>query len=234
VLPKNVVLVAAGNREGDKGVTYRMPAPLANRFVHLEMKVDWDDYSFWATENRIHKDVVGYLTFSKKDLYDFDPKSSSRAFATPRSWTFVSELLEDDDCDDNTLTDLISGAVGEGLAIKFMAHRKVSSKMPDPTDILNGKVKKMESKEISAMYSLAVSLCYELKDSSDKKAKNWNKQVNNFFSFIMENFETELVIMSTKLALTQYQLPLDPDEIDCFDDFHAKFGKYISAATERK
>ena len=84
------------------------------------------------------------------------------------------------------------------------------------------------------MYSLAVSLCYELKDSSDKKAKNWNKQVNNFFSFIMENFETELVIMSTKLALTLYQLPLDPDEIDCFDDFHAKFGKYISAATERK
>ena len=233
-LPDNVYIVAAGNREADKGVTYRMPAPLANRFIHLEMKVDWDDYSFWATENRIHKDVVGFLTFSKKDLYDFDPKSSSRAFATPRSWTFVSELLEDDDCDDSTLTDLISGAVGEGLAIKFMAHRKVASKMPDPTDILSGKVKKMETKEISAMYSLAVSLCYELKDSADKKVKTWNKQVNNFFTFIMDNFETELVIMSTKLALTQYQLPLDPDEIECFDDFHAKFGKYISAATERK
>ena len=233
-LPDNVYIVAAGNREADKGVTYRMPAPLANRFIHLEMKVDWDDYSFWATENRIHKDVVGFLTFSKKDLYDFDPKSSSRAFATPRSWTFVSELLEDDDCDDSTLTDLISGAVGEGLAIKFMAHRKVASKMPDPSDILSGKVKKMETKEISAMYSLAVSLCYELKDSAEKKTKTWNKQVNNFFSFIMDNFETELVIMSTKLALTQYQLPLDPDEIECFDDFHAKFGKYISAATERK
>ena len=106
--------------------------------------------------------------------------------------------------------------------------------MPDPSDILSGKVKKMETKEISAMYSLAVSLCYELKDSADKKAKTWNKQVNNFFTFIMDNFETELVIMSTKLALTQYQLPLDPDEIECFDDFHAKFGKYISAATERK
>ena len=233
-LPDNVLIVAAGNREADKGVTYRMPAPLANCFLHLEMRVDWEDYSFWATENRIHKDVVGFLTFSKKDLYDFDPKSSSRAFATPRSWTFVSELLEDDDTDENTLTDLISGAVGEGLAIKFMAHRKVASKMPNPTDILTGKVKKMDSKEISAMYSLAVSLCYELKDSSDKNAKNWNDQVNCFFEFIMNNFETELVIMSTKLALTQYNLPLDPDEIKCFDDFHAKFGKYISAATEKR
>lgn len=233
-LPDNVLIVAAGNRESDKGVTFRMPAPLANRFVHLEMAVNWDDWFSWATENRIHKDVVGFLTFSKKDLYDFDPKSPSRSFATPRSWQFVSDLLIDDDGDEDTLTDLTAGAVGEGLAIKFMAHRKVASKLPDPTDILKGKVKKMESKEISAMYSLTVSLCYELKDACDKKAKDWNDQVNCFFQFIMDNFETELVIMGTKLALTQYQLPLDPDEIKCFDEFHAKFGKYIAAATERR
>jgi hypothetical protein len=91
----------------------------------------------------------------------------------------------------------------------------------------------MESKEISAMDSLTVSLCYELKDACDKNAKDWNKQVNYFFKFMMDNFETELVIMGTKLALSTYKLPLDPDEIACFDDFHAKFGKYIAAATEK-
>jgi hypothetical protein len=233
-LPDNVLIVAAGNREADKGVTYRMPAPLANRFIHLEMKVDFDDWFDWATTNRIHKDVAGFLQFSKKDLYDFDPKSNSRSFATPRSWTFVSDLLADDDGDENTLADLISGGVGEGLAIKFMAHRKVSGKLPNPSDILKGKVKKMETKEISAMYSLTVSLCYELKDAADKNAKDWNNQVNCFFEFMMNNFETELVVMGTKLALTQYQLPLDPDEITCFDAFHAKYGKYISQATERR
>ena len=233
-LPDNVFIVAAGNREADKGVTSRLPAPWANRFVHMEMRVDWDDYFAWATENRVHKDVVGFLTFSKKDLYDFDPRSSSKAFATPRSWAFVSELLFDDDEDENTLTDLVSGAVGEGLAIKFMAHRKIASKLPDPTQILKGKVKKMDTKEISAMYSLTVSLCYELKDASDKNDKDFNDKVNCFFQFMMDNFETELVVMGTKLALTQYQLPLDPDEIKCFDDFHAKFGKYIAAATDKR
>jgi hypothetical protein len=232
-LPDNVVMVAAGNRETDKGVTYRMPAPLANRFVHLEMQVDWDDWFDWAADNRIHKDVLGFLTFSKKDLYDFDPKSSSRAFATPRSWCFVSELLTDDDTDADTLSDLTSGSIGEGLAVKFMAHRKIASKMPAPTDILSGKVTKMESKEISAMYSLTVSLCYELKEACDKKANDWNNQVNHFFNFIMNNFETELVIMGTKMALSTYKLPLDPDEIDCFDEFHSKFGKYIAQATEK-
>jgi hypothetical protein len=228
-LPDNVVIVAAGNREADKGVTYRMPAPLANRFVHLELAVSFDDWFQWAADNKIHKDVVGYLTFAKKDLYDFDPKSSSRSFATPRSWSFVSELLEDE-LDENTTTDLVSGAVGEGLAVKFMAHRKVASSMPNPTDILAGKVKEMNTKEISAMYSLTVSLCYELKEASDKNDKKFDDKVNNFLRFAMDNFDTELVVMGIKLALTQYQLPIDPDEVDCFDEFHDRFGKYIKAA----
>ena len=228
-LPDNVVIVAAGNRETDKGVTYRMPAPLANRFVHLEMAVSFDDWFQWATDNKIHKDVVGYLQFSKKDLYDFDPKSPSRSFATPRSWSFVSELLEDDD-DENTTTDLVSGAVGEGLAVKFMAHRKVAASMPNPTDILEGKVTELKEKEISAMYSLTISLCYELKEACDKNDKEFDSKVNNFLKFAMQNFETEMVVMGVRLAITQYALPIDPDEVECFDEFHDKFGKYIAAA----
>ena len=228
-LPDNVMIVAAGNREADKGVTYRMPAPLANRFIHLELAVNFDDWFQWSVTNNINTDVVGYLTFAKKDLYDFDPKSLSRSFATPRSWSFVSELL-DDDLDEATTTDLVAGAVGEGLAVKFMAHRKVAGMMPNPSDILSGKVKEMKSKEISAMYSLTVSLCYELKEASDKNDKKFDDKVNNFLRFSMDNFDTELVVMGIKLALTQYSLPIDPDEVECFDEFHERYGKYIKAA----
>ena len=230
-LPDNVLIIAAGNRDADKGVTYRMPAPLANRFVHLELTVDFSDWFDWAVQNKIHKDVVGFLNFSKKDLYDFDPKSSSRSFATPRSWSFVSELL-DDGLDESTTTDLVAGTVGEGLAVKFMAHRKVASKMPNPSDILDGKVKELKTKEISATYSLTVSLCYELKEASDKGDKKFDDKVNNFLRFSMDNFETELVVMGIKLALTQYGLPIDPDEVECFDEFHERFGKYIQAAQQ--
>lgn len=228
-LPDNVIIVAAGNREADKGVTYRMPAPLANRFIHLEMAVNFDDWFEWAVSNKINTDVVGYLQFAKQDLYDFDPKSSSRSFATPRSWSFVSELL-DDDIDELTTTDLVAGAVGEGLAVKFMAHRKVAANMPNPSDILLGKVKELKTDEISAKYSLTVSLCYELKEASDANDKKFDSKVNNFLRFAMDNFETELVVMGIKLALTQYALPIDPDEVECFDEFHDKYGKYIKAA----
>lgn len=229
-LPKNVSIVAAGNRDGDKGVTYRMPAPLANRFLHLELRTDYDDWLVWATANKIHEQVVGYIGFAKQDLYDYDPRSASRSFATPRSWSFVSELLTDDDLSENTLTDLVSGAIGEGLAVKFMAHRKVAKQMPNPEDILSGKVTKCGIKEISAMYSLTISLCYEMQAAHQKKVPNWNAQADFFFGFIMDNFPTELVVMGAKIALTNYQLPFDASKLKNFDRFHKQFGKFVVAA----
>jgi hypothetical protein len=232
VLPKGVSIVAAGNRDTDKGVTYRMPSPLANRFLHLELRVDYEDWQQWAVINRVHEQVVGYLGFAKQDLYDFDPKGASRAFATPRSWSFVSDLLKDDDLAEHTLTDLIAGAVGEGLAVKFMAHRKVAKQMPKPEDILSGKIKKSDIKEISAMYSLSTSMCYELQTAHQKKVANWDAMADNFFGFMMDNFTTEIVVMGAKVALTNYQLPFDASKLKNFDRFHEKYGKFIIQAME--
>ena len=232
-LPKNVVMVAAGNRESDKGVTYRMPTPLANRFLHQEMKVDFASWQEWAVTHKVHKDVVGYLSFAKQDLYDFDSKSSSRAFATPRTWSFVSELLEEDDSDDNTLTNLIAGTVGEGLAVKFMAHRKIAGRMPQPEDILSGKVTTLDVKEVSAMYSLVISMCYELKAAVENKveSKKFHEMADNFLGYMMKNFETELTVMGARIALTTYDLPFLPTKLKNFDEFHQRFGKYILQAS---
>lgn len=232
-LPDNVVIVAAGNRDSDKGVTYRMPMPLANRFLHLEMRSDFASWQRWAVTNRIHKDVVGYLSFAKNDLYDFNAVSSSRAFATPRSWTFVSQLLaEENSLDSDTLFNLVAGAVGDGLATKFVAHRKFAGKLPKPADILSGKVTDLQVDEISAMYSLTVSMCYELKDALDNdvdRAK-FHEMADNFFAYMMKNFETELVVMGAKIALKTYRLPIEPSQLKTFDTFYKKYGKYIVEA----
>jgi hypothetical protein len=234
-LPDNVVVIAAGNRESDKGVSYRMPSPLANRFVHLEVRKDFDSWFQWAVHNNIHKDVVGYISYAKQDLMEFDPKSASRAFATPRSWSFVSQFLNDSEATDAELTDLIAGTVGEGLAVKFMAHRKVAGQMPNPADVLAGKVKELKVKEVSAMYSLTISMCYELQEQYKKlgkdKISDWHTQADNFLSFMMENFTTELVVMGARVALTTYNLPMVPGKMKNFDEFHKRFGKYIIAAS---
>jgi AAA domain (dynein-related subfamily) len=232
-LPPGVSVVAAGNRDGDKGVTYRMPAPLANRMIHLEVKHDFEDWLEWAVTNKIHEQVVGYISHAKGDLYDFDPKSASRAFATPRSWSFVSKLLGSDDLDDKSLTDLIAGAVGEGIAIKFMAHRKVAKQMPKAEDVLSGKVKKFDIKEISAMYSVTISLCYELQTAFQKKSDKFNEMSDYFFGFLMDNFPTEIVVMGAKTAIASYGLPFNSTKLKNFDRFFNNYGKYVITALEK-
>jgi hypothetical protein len=235
-LPDNVVLIAAGNRETDKGVTYKMPKPLANRFLHVTLDVNFDDWMMWATENRVHSDVVGYLAFAKSDLYAFDPRSPDQAFATPRTWTFVSELLEDDEDDapltDSQLTDLVAGTVGEGMAIKFMNHREHSGKLPNPTDVLSGKVTDLKVKEVSAQYTLTVNLCYELAEAyknlrKAKKLDKWHKMADFFFGFMMENFQTEMVVLGAKVALSNYNLPFDTKKLKTFKEFYNRYGQLI-------
>ena len=236
VLPDNVVIVAAGNRESDKGVTYRMPMPLANRFIHVEMRPDFNSWQDWAVDKSIHKDVVGYLSFAKQDLYDFDSKSASKAFATPRSWSFVSDLLADESLDEETLFTLVAGAVGEGLAAKFKTHRKFVGKMPQPADILSGKVTDLAVKEISAMYALTTGMCYELRDaknSKDVSKDQLTEMMGNFLAFMMANFETELVIMGSKIAIKTYQIPIDTSKLKNFNEFYQKYGKFIKDASQR-
>jgi hypothetical protein len=235
-LPSNVVIAAAGNRESDKGVSYRMPKPLANRFLHYEIRVDFQDWQNWAIGNGIHPDVVGYLTFSKGDLHKFDPSSTDRSFATPRSWSFVSELL--DDCasfNPEEITDMVSGAVGEGVALKFNAHRAVSSLLPDPTLILKGKITDLKTREISAMYSLATSLSYELKTQYDVigreiQQEDFNEMLDNMLGFCMKHFDPEMSIMSIRVLATQYNMKLPLRKLKNGMAFFEKYGDLVLAA----
>ena len=238
VLPKNTKIVAAGNRETDRGVTYRMPAPLANRFRHVNMAVDFGDWLTWALMNNVHEDVVGYLSYAKQDLFDFDPKTSSQAFATPRSWSYVSEMLNVDSFNDANVSEQkaeIAGAVGEGMAGKFIEHRRIAGKLPNPQDVMSGKVKKLNeeiSKEISAKYSLIVGLTYEIAElhKEDKGGKEFKSAFNNACRFAYDNVEPEMVVLLFKTIMTDYKIKFnirtDLDK-DVYKVFAERYTKYI-------
>lgn len=234
-LPDNVVIIAAGNRETDKGVTYRMPAPLTNRFVHFEMRVDYDSWLNWAIQHNIHSDVIGYLSQHKMDLFDFAPNSSSRSFATPRSWTFVSEILGES-MSDKQIVDIISGTVGEGIAHKFIGHRKWSGQLPTASDVVEGKVTDLKVSEISAVYTLMINICYELKNRVDaangKGDDKWHSYVDNMLRYILDNMNAELIIMAMRTAAMTYKLPIAPHKLKNFAEFNSKYGKYILDAVQ--
>jgi len=238
VLPENCVIIAAGNRETDKGITFRMPTPIANRFVHIEMEANFDDWLQVALNANYDKDVVGYLTAFKHELFSFDAGSASRGFQTPRSWEFVSRIMDGANAlPGQVLTGLITGAIGDGQAMKFLEHRKNAEHMPNPSDVLAGTVKQLKRNDVSLCYALTTALCYELRDRwteatregkpKDEVRTAWLKQANNFIDFMMKNFGPEVTVMGAKTALSVFKLPFDPKKMPAFEEFTKKFKDMI-------
>ena len=184
VLPKNVRIVAAGNRESDKGVTYRMPTPLANRFVHLEIRADFEAWLDWAVTNKINEDVVGYISFAKADLFDFDPRSSGHAFATPRAWTFVSQFCDEKDITDAELTDLVAGTVGEGAATEFKGFVKIYQDLPKIQDIVRSPDTVIIPNEPSIRYAISGLVANNMTDTNIKPLFNFIKRLPKEFQVL--------------------------------------------------
>jgi hypothetical protein len=237
-LPDNVRIVAAGNRETDRGVTYRMPAPLANRFRHINMEVNFEDWQQWAINHNVHPDVIGYLSYSKQDLFDFNPKTSSQAFATPRSWNYISEMLYVDGFDSAGVKEQkaeLAGAVGEGMAIKFAEHRKLNVHLPKAEDVINGRVEKLSdrvAKEISAKYSLVTSIAYELNGIHKETGvdENFKDYFNNTVRFAFGNFEPEMVVFLFKTVMKDYKITVNFRQVlqkDLLQTFSDRYLKYI-------
>jgi hypothetical protein len=236
-VPEGCMIIAAGNRETDKGVTFRMPTPLANRFVHVEMTHNFDDWQEVALKGKYNKDVVGFLTAFKHQLFQFEALSASRGFATPRSWEFVSKMLADDpDLPEYVLTGLVAGAVGDGVAVQFMEYRKNAADLPDPRGILDGSIKELKRVEVSLCYALTTALCYELHAGWEKfvkggkkpdEKKHWMAQADNFLGFMLDNFQPEICVMGAKTALSTYKLSFDAKAMKNFERFADRYKSLI-------
>jgi len=154
-LPEGWDIVAAGNRDSDRGATHRMPAPLSNRLIHLDFEVNLDDWSKWAIGHGIKTEVLGFLRFRPNLLHAFDP--NQRAFPTPRSWQFVSELLTQGMPGDIQY-EMLKGTVGEGAAAELEGFLRTYQNMPNPDAILLAPDSVEVPEEPATLYALSTVL----------------------------------------------------------------------------
>ena len=134
-LPNGWTVIAAGNRDQDRAVTHRMPTALANRFVHLEIEPHLEDWIAWAEQSGIASEVTAFLRFRPALLHDFDPTRAARSFPTPRSWEFVSTMLQGQP-DQQVELELLRGAVGDGAALEFSGFLRTWRELPDTDAVL--------------------------------------------------------------------------------------------------
>lgn len=154
-LPDNWFVWAAGNRKEDRGAVFDMPAPLANRFVHLEVEADLDSFKSYALQKGLHERILAFLSFRPALLHHPDPKHP--AWPSPRSWEMASRLLQ-------AKLD-IAPVVGKGAAEEFAAFEQVYAILPELGEILQGHTQREFPQEPSARYAITLGLAMRVENA---------------------------------------------------------------------
>lgn len=162
-LPDNCIVIAAGNRVTDKSVAYKMPKALANRMLHIEIEVNLAAWRTWAVFHGIHPMVLGYLEFKPDALMGFDASSEELAYASPRSWEMVSNVLHISGSDMEEVFPLVAGLVGMGAASEFRAWSQVYQDLPEMEEIFAGRAKTMP-KNADCLYALVSAMTAYARD----------------------------------------------------------------------
>jgi len=192
-LPADWIVIAAGNRVTDRSVAYKLPTALANRFTHLQINPSIDEWTQWAWKNQIDPLIIGFLRYHPNILMDFDPRRNSTAFASPRSWSFVSHLSPLLDQDFALYISAVQGTVGEAAKQQFMSFLNYRDGLPDPNDILNGNAYEMPA-ELDSLYVLLGSLIQSLIDNVN------DERVGNFYQFAAQHENTPYADFSLVLV----------------------------------
>ena len=148
-LPDGWFVWAAGNRKEDRASVFEMPAPLANRFLHLDVEADLASFTAYGIAHGLNERLAAFLSFRPQLLHAMDARRP--AWPSPRSWMMASRLL---------VAGLdIAPAVGEAAAGEFDAFATVYSSLPDLERILEGKGRSIKlPSEPSARYAMVLGL----------------------------------------------------------------------------
>tara|TARA_R110000824_G_scaffold49490_1_gene139001 strand:+ start:1653 stop:2762 length:1110 start_codon:yes stop_codon:yes gene_type:complete len=126
-LGDDVFCMGAGNRSQDKAHIFDMPMPLHDRFAEVEIGVNQDDWTAWAS-GKISPHLISFIQWKPNRLYNADVKKGDKP-STPRSIERASKLLGDNDITDNHSFELVAISCGEAFAAEFQAYAKFYSQL---------------------------------------------------------------------------------------------------------
>jgi hypothetical protein len=172
------VWVSAGNRQEDRAGANRMITPLLNRFVHIDLDLHPDDWLAWASATgddgnanvapEVRSFIAWKVSVGESMLFDFDPSRNLRAFPTPRSWDFMSQLLPSVPMD--LLHQVAMGTVGEAAATQLVAYLRIYRDLPDMKDVFANPEKCKIPTDSSVCYAL-VGAMVEVARKADRQDK---------------------------------------------------------------
>ena len=141
-VPDGWYVCAAGNRSDDRAVTATFSSALANRFCHLEVEANLEDWVGWALSAALHPDVIAFLRYEPRLLFALGGETE-QGWPTPRSWERVSlelEHAERSGLDESSFGLIVQGLVGPAAATEFLGFRAWSRELPAVGAMLRGEL----------------------------------------------------------------------------------------------
>lgn len=162
-VPPGWLMMAAGNRATDQAVTTTMSSALANRFCHVEVAPDLEDWLSWANLNGIHPLVTGFLRYRPQCFHDMEG-DLERGWPSARSWDRVSEVLlnNDGDLSVQALELMICGLVGIGAGREMMGFIDWAGKLPDVEKLLLNPKSFTMPRRADQRYALCAAMVHHL------------------------------------------------------------------------
>ena len=194
----------------------KIPASLANSFVHLDMEVDINDWRDWAFSSGIDERIIAYVSYKNEDLLDLDASITKKSFTSPHSWENVHKILRSG-VDEDLLLDVIAGAIGKESAISFMSFSSAAHRLPDIEAILSrGEAEYPTEKDV--LYTLSTVLVSFLLNYPDEQ------NLENVLKYLLE-LDAEFAVMIVQ-DLQRSGLSLESSE--AFTIWLSKFSKLLS------
>ncbi len=126
----SVAIVAAGNLDTDGAITQPISTALVNRMAHFYVGIDHKSWIDWATNTDIDAMKLAFLTFKPNCLYTFNPDAPKNQYASPRTWEMLDKIEKQSGLSTAEDLPLVSGLIGEGAAIEYIAFTKVAAEAP--------------------------------------------------------------------------------------------------------
>jgi hypothetical protein len=181
------VVVAAGNPASERGVHFSMPRPLRNRFVHLNIEPDFEDWCRWAVRSGLRPEIVALLRFKPALLHDANATSDVNAWPTPRSWEMASNVIGGFARRQKTgfftgateiEAQLLEGTVGPAATTELVAFLRLFRDLPSIDEILLNPDSAPLPGEPSAQIAIATALGKVLSDHSIAKGTHMVDKLN--------------------------------------------------------
>ena len=203
VLPDNVIVIAAGNLETDRGATHRMATPLADRFFHVELLVDNQAWEKWALGDAdIHLAVVAYIRWRPEHLHVWDAKSPSKAQATPRGHEYVSDAIKE--CEKSGINGaveaaLISGKLGEAVGAELTGFLPIFRNLPDPVGVIMAPDAADIPNDPATMYALCGAIAQQTSKTNIDRVLRYATRVKE-----CSHAGPEFAILLVRQAITKH------------------------------